>query len=97
MPNSTALLSPFYNGPFILRLCDDAVFESSYADDYSESAALADLFIGNSDWYFRQITRLPRRWWQIRRRWKRTGAVWQPISANQFRVITTEEANYFCK
>lgn len=80
------------NAKLAVRKDDKAVFQPSYPDDYEEASAIADIIRGTIAWYFRRIVPVPRRWWHLRRRWKRTGEIWGTTTPDTFDVVKPDEA-----
>lgn len=75
----------------IRRRSDGGFYEASMPDDYNMYKAWADLLSGTHHWYFREIVKLPKRWWQKTQRYQRTGFIWEPLNRNEFDIITKEE------
>lgn len=77
-----------FRGTVVNKICrrksDGRFYEPSHPDD-----AVIDLF--NYSWYFREVELMPRRWWQLRPRWKRTGEIWEPDSG-EFDVLEEWQA-----
>ena len=69
------------------RVSDSALYEPSFPDNYTDGQVISNMLSGGPQWYFRRIVQCPRRWWQLRQRWKRTGEIWQPNDASEFDVI----------
>lgn len=69
------------------RKTDGALFEPSHPDHWGDAAAITALLSNGPQFYFRRVELAPRRWWQRRARWQRTGEVWEPESG-EFEVLT---------
>ena len=80
------------NAKLVRRLSDGAIFEPSVPDNYDMLDCVAEILAGRSSWFLRKIEQVPRRWWHLRRRWKRTGEVWITRYPRSFEVITAREA-----
>ena len=79
-------------GPLVRRRSDGATFEPSLPDNYNRIVALAEILSGRSKYFFRHITPAERKWWHWRRRWIRTGVIWEPKDGSEFDVIPAAEA-----
>ena len=71
------------------RISDNAIFEPSYPDDYNVFKDLVDIRKNNESpkWYFRELVKLPKKWWQKVPRFERTGKIWEPKDGKEFKII----------
>ena len=71
-----------------IRRSDGTVWEPSHPDGYTEGDAIADVLLGRSRWFFRQVEWRPSPWWRFwsRGRWVRSGDVWEPVGGREFEI-----------
>lgn len=69
------------------RLTDEQMFEPSYPEWWTDEDSYRAVLEGPS-YYFREIEKLPRRWYRPFRLWRRTGRIWEPDDHTLFEAVS---------
>lgn len=71
----------------VKRKSDGTIFEASFPEWWNEGDALMSMLHHDAyQFYFREVKWQPRKWWQLKGKWVRTGVIWQTNSILEFDV-----------